>query len=59
MRVVFHLLAIFVNVVLPLAIKICLTLFSNFFNPSSSILMKAYAVISLVFSFCSFQTPSF
>jgi hypothetical protein len=48
-NVVFHLLLIFVNVVDPLAMSICLTLFSNFFSESSSTLINAWAVISLVF----------
>lgn len=58
-NVVFHLLDILVKVVDPLAIRICLTLFSNLFKLSSSTRINAWAVISLVFSFCNFQTPSF
>ena len=38
---VFHLLDIFVKVVEPLAINICLTLFSNLLSESLSTLMKA------------------
>lgn len=55
----FHLFAILVKVVDPLAIKIYRTLFSNFLIPSSSTWIKACAVISLVLSFYNFQTPSF
>jgi hypothetical protein len=57
-RAVFHLLTIFVNVVDPEDIRICLTRFSNTFMCSSSTRKKATAVRSLVCSFCRFQTPS-
>ena len=57
-KAVFHLLTIFVNVVDPEDIRICLTRFSNTFMCSSSTRKNATAVSSLVCSFCKFQTPS-
>ena len=55
---VFHLLTIFVNVVEPEDIRICLTLFSKTFRCSSSTRRYATAVRSFVCSFCRCHTPS-
>lgn len=57
-KAVFHLLTIFVNVVDPEAIRICLTLLWNRCRLSSSTLKKHWAVLSFVISFCKFHTPS-
>mmetsp|Transcript_39079 Transcript_39079/g.93741 ORF Transcript_39079/g.93741 Transcript_39079/m.93741 type:complete len:225 (-) Transcript_39079:513-1187(-) len=59
MSVVFHLLAIFVNVVAPEDINTCRTRFSNCLRASSSTRKNACAVRSFVCSFWRFHTPSF
>ena len=51
--------AIFVKVVAPEDMRICLILFSNAFMASSSTLRKACAVLSFVTSFVRLHTPSF
>ena len=58
MSAVFHLFAIFVNVVAPEDMRIWRTRESNVFCDSSSTRRKACAVRSLVASFCSAHTPS-
>ena len=58
MSAVFHLFAIFVNVVEPLDMRTCLTRFSKVLRDCSSTRRNACAVISFVASFWRFQTPS-